>query len=267
MKQFHLCLATFAATLFAGTVVADNHSVPGADPSTKAASARVVAAKSTPGKRAVLNSVERHQADLVDLSDRIWAYAETALRETRSAAALADYAEQQGFKVERGVAGMPTAFVATYGSGRPVIGVMGEYDALPGVSQKASPVQEPLRGRCCRSRLRAQPVRRRQPRRGDRDQGADRGRQAEGHGEVLRYAGRGRRRRQGLHGARRVCSTMSTRCSPGTRATRPRPTWCRARRWSAWSSSSRAARRMPRAIPGTGAARSTPPSCSLTAST
>ena len=84
------------------------------------------------------------QADLVDLSDRIWAYAETALRETRSAAALADYAEQQGFKVERGVAGMPTAFVATYGSGRPVIGIMGEYDALPGISQKASPVQEPL---------------------------------------------------------------------------------------------------------------------------
>jgi aminobenzoyl-glutamate utilization protein B len=120
------------------------HSVPEVGASTKAASAKVVAAKATPAKRAALNSVERHQADLADLSDRIWAYAETALRETRSAAALADYAEQQGFKVERGVAGMPTAFVATYGSGRPVIGVMGEYDALPGVSQKASPIQEPL---------------------------------------------------------------------------------------------------------------------------
>ena len=46
--------------------------------------------------------------------------------------------------MERGVAGMPTAFVATYGSGRPVIGIMGEYDALPGISQKASPVKEPL---------------------------------------------------------------------------------------------------------------------------
>src|SRR5512133_1851404 len=90
-------------------------------------------AKATPAKRAALHSVEVHAADLTALSDRIWAYAETALREKRSAAALADYAEQQGFKVERGVAGMPTAFIATYGSGRPVIGVMGEYDALPGV--------------------------------------------------------------------------------------------------------------------------------------
>ncbi|MEE9470889.1 MAG: amidohydrolase, partial [Gemmatimonadota bacterium] len=78
------------------------------------------------------------------LSDRIWAFAETALRETRSAALLADYAEQQGFEVARGVAGMPTAFVATYGKGRPIIGVLGEYDALPGISQKAVATKEPL---------------------------------------------------------------------------------------------------------------------------
>jgi aminobenzoyl-glutamate utilization protein B len=69
----------------------------------------------------------------------VWAFAETALRETRSAALLADYAEKQGFRVERGVAGMPTAFVASYGQGRPVIAVLGEYDALPGLSQKAVP--------------------------------------------------------------------------------------------------------------------------------
>ena len=57
----------------------------------------------------------RRQAwrELIGLSDQIWAYAETALEEHQSADALADYAEQQGFKVERGVAGMPTAFVAT----------------------------------------------------------------------------------------------------------------------------------------------------------
>jgi aminobenzoyl-glutamate utilization protein B len=64
------------------------------------------------------------------------------LRETRSAELLADYAEQQGFRVQRGVAGMPTAFVATYGEGRPVIGILGEYDALPGISQKAQPTKE-----------------------------------------------------------------------------------------------------------------------------
>jgi aminobenzoyl-glutamate utilization protein B len=69
---------------------------------------------------------------------------QTALRETRSSKLLADYAEKQGFQVERGVAGMPTAFLATYGEGRPVIGIMGEYDALPGLSQKAQTVKEPL---------------------------------------------------------------------------------------------------------------------------
>jgi aminobenzoyl-glutamate utilization protein B len=89
-------------------------------------------------------SIARRQADLIGLSDRIWAYAETALAETRSAAALADYAEAQGLTVRRGVAGMPTAFVASYGEGRPILGILGEYDALPGLSQKATPVQEPL---------------------------------------------------------------------------------------------------------------------------
>jgi aminobenzoyl-glutamate utilization protein B len=114
-----------------------------AKPGTSSANV-VAAARETPAKRAAVNSIDRHAADLASLSDRIWAYAETALREHKSSAALADYAEQQGFKVERGVAGLPTAFVATYGSGRPVIGVMGEYDALPGISQKATPVKEPL---------------------------------------------------------------------------------------------------------------------------
>ena len=111
-----------------------------------------------------------------ELSDRIWAYAEIALREHRSAAALADYAEQQGFRVQRGVAGMPTAFVATYGKGRPVIGVMGEYDALPGLSQKALRGEGAARRGCGRPRLRPQPVRRGEPRCRDRDQGADRSR-------------------------------------------------------------------------------------------
>ncbi|MGH9509950.1 MAG: hypothetical protein ACRD2M_08435, partial [Terriglobales bacterium] len=89
-------------------------------------------------------SIEKHRAELVSLSDQIWRFAETALREHKSAKLLADYAEQQGFQVERGVAGMPTAFIASYGEGKPVIGILGEYDALPGISQKASAVKEPL---------------------------------------------------------------------------------------------------------------------------
>jgi aminobenzoyl-glutamate utilization protein B len=90
-------------------------------------------------KQAVAASIDARRADLVSLADQVWAFAETALRETRSAALLADYAEKQGLRVERGVAGMPTAFVASYGQGRPVIAVLGEYDALPGLSQKAVP--------------------------------------------------------------------------------------------------------------------------------
>lgn len=95
-------------------------------------------------KEAAVAAIEKRKADLIRLSDQVWAYAETALREHKSAKLLADYAEQQGFTVTRGVAGMPTAFVASYGSGAPVIGIMGEYDALPGISQKAEPARAPL---------------------------------------------------------------------------------------------------------------------------
>ncbi len=97
-----------------------------------------------PNKTSVIQSVDKHQQELIAISDKIWAYAETALREDKSAKELADYAEAQGFTVKRGVAGMPTAFTAEYGSGKPIIGIMGEYDALPGISQKAQPVKEAL---------------------------------------------------------------------------------------------------------------------------
>ena len=95
-------------------------------------------------KQDVLKSVENHQQELIALSDDIWAYAETALMEHKSSKALADYAEAQGFKVERNVADLPTAFIASYGSGKPIIGIMGEYDALPGLSQKAQTTKEAL---------------------------------------------------------------------------------------------------------------------------
>lgn len=101
-------------------------------------------AQTSPNKEAAVASIERHRPELVDLSDQVWRFAETALRETKSSKVLADYAERQGFRVERGVAGMPTAFVATYGEGKPVIGILGEYDALPGISQKAQPAKEAL---------------------------------------------------------------------------------------------------------------------------
>jgi aminobenzoyl-glutamate utilization protein B len=113
-------------------------------PSLLRAAAGPSAPKPGPNKEAAVASVERHRPELVDLANQVWGFAETALREKRSSKVLADYAEAQGFKVERGVAGLPTAFVASYGSGKPVIAILGEYDALPGISQKAQPTKEPV---------------------------------------------------------------------------------------------------------------------------
>jgi len=80
-----------------------------------------------------------------NISDAIWSYAELGLCEFNSSKLLSETLEQEGFRVERGLAGMPTCFVATYGSGKPVIGILAEFDALPGLSQKGRvPKQDPL---------------------------------------------------------------------------------------------------------------------------
>jgi aminobenzoyl-glutamate utilization protein B len=78
-----------------------------------------------------------------DMARQIWGWAEPGYQEKRSAALLADTLEKAGFRVERGVAKIPTAFTATVGAGKPVIGIMGEYDALPGLSQEAVPFRQP----------------------------------------------------------------------------------------------------------------------------
>ncbi|MEO5591745.1 MAG: amidohydrolase [Chitinophagaceae bacterium] len=96
-------------------------------------------------KKSVLASVEKHQQELINLSDSIWKFAETALKESQSSKMLAGYAEKNGFNIRRGVAGMPTAFIAEYGSGKPIIGILGEFDALPGLSQKAQTTREALK--------------------------------------------------------------------------------------------------------------------------
>ena len=74
----------------------------------------------------------------------IHSYAEVGYQEYRSSALLISHLEENGFTVEKGVAGIPTAFVATYGSGRPVIGILAEYDALPGLSQDTVGFKKPL---------------------------------------------------------------------------------------------------------------------------
>lgn len=95
-------------------------------------------------KKTAIASVESQSDKLIELSDKIWSFEEVAFRENQSADALAAYAESQGFTVKRGVAGIPTALVAEYGSGKPVIGILGEFDALPGLSQKTVPYKDPL---------------------------------------------------------------------------------------------------------------------------
>jgi aminobenzoyl-glutamate utilization protein B len=81
---------------------------------------------------------------VTDLSDTVWGYAEPAHREYKSAQAHESFLESEGFTVESGVAGMPTAFVGTYSDGDTVLGFFAEYDATPGNSQKPVTHREPV---------------------------------------------------------------------------------------------------------------------------
>ena len=98
----------------------------------------------TPAKKTAFQWVDDNNLRLASWNDQIWAFAELALQEFKSSALLADQLERAGFRVTRGVSGMPTAFIAEYGSGQPIIGILAEYDALPSLSQKAIPAQEPV---------------------------------------------------------------------------------------------------------------------------
>ena len=95
----------------------------------------------------VISSIETRSQQLTDLSDLIWDLAEVGYQETRSSEALKSALSAEGFSIESGVADIPTAFVASYGSGEPVIAVMGEFDALPGISQAAVPFEQKIEGK------------------------------------------------------------------------------------------------------------------------
>ncbi len=95
-------------------------------------------------QREAVSWVDKNSGRLIEVSDKIWDYAELGFIEHESAKLLSGELERHGFKVERGVAGIPTAFVGSWGRGGPVIGVMGEYDALMGVSQKKVPTRDPI---------------------------------------------------------------------------------------------------------------------------
>ena len=97
-------------------------------------------------KKAVIQSLEAKKQQYVDVATNIWNLAELGYKEGKSANLLQSMLKEEGFTIETGVAGIPTAFTATFGSGSPVIGVLGEYDALPGFSQDAVPFKKELAG-------------------------------------------------------------------------------------------------------------------------
>ncbi|MBN09279.1 MAG: peptidase M20 [Flavobacteriaceae bacterium] len=103
------------------------------------------AQKSIKLKDEVINSIDVQSKQLINISNKIWSAAEIAFQESISSQTLIEYAKANGFNVKEGVAETPTAFVASYGSGRPIIGILGEFDALPGLSQKANPYKDPFK--------------------------------------------------------------------------------------------------------------------------
>ena len=93
-------------------------------------------------KQEVIEQVDALQQEIENMSMELWKYSEIALKEVRSAEFLADILEKEGFKLERGVADMPTAFVAEWGNDGPVIGILAEYDALPNIGNDPVPLKQ-----------------------------------------------------------------------------------------------------------------------------
>jgi aminobenzoyl-glutamate utilization protein B len=95
-------------------------------------------------KTKIIAGIEAKKAEYADIAHKIWGYAEPGYLEVKSSALLQDELKAAGFEVKAGVAGIPTAFVASFGSGGPIIGILAEYDALPGLSNIDAPEQKAL---------------------------------------------------------------------------------------------------------------------------
>lgn len=100
-------------------------------------------APSDPSVR-LMAAIDARGARYAEMARQIWSFAEVGYQEVRSSTLLAAELESAGFRITRGVVGIPTAFVAEFGSGKPVIGILGEFDALPGLSQEAGPLQKAI---------------------------------------------------------------------------------------------------------------------------
>jgi aminobenzoyl-glutamate utilization protein B len=92
----------------------------------------------------ILKLVDADAAQYKQVSKEIWGYAELGYHENKSSALLQDQLKKAGFTIQAGVADEPTGFIASYGSGKPVIAILGEFDALPGLSQQTVATREPV---------------------------------------------------------------------------------------------------------------------------
>ena len=97
--------------------------------------------------KSILKDIDNDGEAYSKIAQQIWSYAEMGYQEEQSSALLQKTLADQGFEIETGVAEIPTAFVARYGSGQPVIAILGEYDALPGLSQQAVPYKSSNNGK------------------------------------------------------------------------------------------------------------------------
>ena len=105
-----------------------------------------IAAQAQKTKQEVIKAIDARTDQYAAAARKIWDYAEVGFQETQSSALLQQLLKDAGFTVQNNVAGMPTAFVASFGTGKPVIGILGEFDALPGVAQMAVPEHKPIPG-------------------------------------------------------------------------------------------------------------------------
>ena len=95
-------------------------------------------------KQEVISSIDSKRSVYSDMAHQIWKWAELAFEEFQSSALLQDALKKEGFEVQSEVAGMPNAFVASFGHDKPIIGLLAEFDALPGMSQDICTEQKPL---------------------------------------------------------------------------------------------------------------------------
>lgn len=99
------------------------------------------------GNDSILDFIDGRYEDTAKLARTIWEYAEVGYQETRSSTLLQETLSGEGFTIEAGVASIPTAFVATHGNGGPVIAILAEFDALPGINQDSIPTRLPIDGK------------------------------------------------------------------------------------------------------------------------